>query len=277
MTETLVNAGGTSLACVEAGNAIDPAIVLARGLGSQLIDWPDNLVEGLVDAGLRVIMFDNRDSGLSQKFPDGADYTIFDMAGDVVALMDALGIERAHLLGISMGGMIGQVVAANYGERLLSFVSVMSSSSRAGLPGPTPAALEALTAETPAGATREEIIAAAVTGEKIWSSPGYPIPDDELTTIMARRYDRCYCPDGVSRQMAAVVAAGDRSAMLRSISVPTLVIHGEDDTLIPIDAGRDTAELIPGAVFVAVPGMGHNLPASLMPRFLAIVLDFLKP
>ncbi len=280
-------ANGVSLAVEQHGDPDAAAMILMRGLGTQLIDWPAAFVSGLVAAGFRVVTFDNRDVGLSQKFsgdPDisalalgaAAPYTLQDMAADVVGMMDTLGLARAHLFGISMGGMIGQVVAANYGDRLLSFFSVMSSSSRPGLPGPTPEAAATLAAETSPDATADEIVRATADGLRVCGSPGYPLAESERLAIARARFARCYYPAGVSRQMAAVVASGDRSALLETIVVPTLVIHGADDPLIPLAAGEDTAALIPGASLKVIDGMGHDLPAALVPEMLDVVTGFVE-
>ena len=199
-----------------------------RGLGTQLIDWPESFLSGLEAAGFRVIVFDNRDVGLSQKFsglPDigkvarqqeTAPYTIGDMAEDIVGLMDGLGIERAHLFAISMGGMIGQVLAATHGERLHSFFSVMSSSSRKGLPAATREAAATLAAETDVEAGNEGVIKATAEGLRVCGSPGYPLTQEQRLQIARNRHQRDYSPDGTVRQMAAIVAGGDRIALLES-------------------------------------------------------------
>jgi pimeloyl-ACP methyl ester carboxylesterase len=260
--------------------------VLVRGLGTQLIDWPAAFLSGLASAGFRVIIFDNRDVGLSQKFsglPDIgnvakkteiAPYAIHDMADDIVGLMDSLGIDRAHLFGISMGGMIGQVLAATHGDRLLSFFSVMSSSSRKGLPAATPEAAAMLVAKTDPAAGDEEIIAATAEGLRVFGSPGYPLTEMERDRIARNRHKRNYTPDGVVRQMAAMVAGGNRIALLESITVPTMVIHGADDPLIPLAAGKDTAETIPHARLEVIEGMGHDLPEGLVSRLIELIVQF---
>lgn len=286
MSEQIVNLNGVDIAYAQFGEQADPAILLVRGLGTQLIDWHPGFIRGLVDGGFRVVAFDNRDAGLSEKFlgvphlskiasgEEQPPYTLHDMADDIVTLMDHLNIETAHLFGISMGGMIGQVAVATHPDRFASFFSVMSSSSRPGLPGPTPEAQATLMAETAPDATQEEIVAATVKGLQVCGSPAYPESEETLRNIATRRYQRCHCPEGTARQMAAVVACGDRSALLRAIRVPTLVLHGEDDPLIPLAAGEDTASLIPGAKFETVPGMGHNLPEALTPAIVSIVVGF---
>ena len=281
-------ANGIYLEFEERGSAEDPAIVLVRGLGTQLIDWPASFLSGLVSAGFRVIVFDNRDTGLSQKFSglpnignvanktETAPYTIRDMADDIVGLMDSLGIDRAHLFAISMGGMIGQVLAATHGDRLLSFFSVMSSSSRKGLPAATPEAAATLGAEVDPESGDEGIIAATAEGLRVCGSPGYPLTGTERDRIARNRHKRDYTPDGVVRQMAAIIAGGNRIKLLESIKVPTMVIHGADDPLIPLAAGKDTAETIPGAHFEVIQGMGHDLPESLIIVLIGLVTRFTR-
>ena len=282
-----INANGIELEVEVRGEAGDPAIVLVRGLGTQLIDWPESFIRPLPEAGLRVVVFDNRDAGLSQKFegiPDmrriaegkeKAPYNLEDLSADVEGILDALEIDRAHLFGISMGGMIGQVMAAKHGDRLKTFFSVMSSSSRPGLPGATPEAAATLNAETDPDADEEEIVRATAEGLRVCGSPGYPTSEEERFAVARARFRRNYCPGGNARQMAAVVEAGDRSKLLRAIKVPTMVIHGADDPLIPLAAGEDTAALIPGAELTVIPGMGHDLPDALMPKMAQIVCGFI--
>jgi pimeloyl-ACP methyl ester carboxylesterase len=284
MTSLIAN--GIQIEFEQRGSTDNPAIVLVRGLGTQLIDWPEAFLSGLASAGFRVVVFDNRDVGLSQKFSglpnlgnvakktEMAPYTIYDMADDIVGLMDSLGIDHAHLFAISMGGMIGQVLAATHGNRLCSFFSVMSSSSRKGLPAATPEAAATLEAETDPEAGDEGIIAATAEGLRVCGSPGYPLTEMERDQIARNRHKRNYTPDGVVRQIAAIIAGGNRIELLESIKVPTMVIHGADDPLIPLAAGQDTAETIPGARFEVVQGMGHDLPESLVPVLIEFVSQF---
>ena len=284
----LTTVRGVSLAFEQFGDAASPPIILVRGLGTQLIDWPRNFIDGLTGAGFRVVVFDNRDAGLSEKFSGMPDikaiargessppYTLDDMADDILGLMDGLDIRRAHLFAISMGGMIGQVLAANHGERLITFCPVMTSSGRRGLPGPSPAAAASLQAEADPTAGVEGIIAATAHGLLVCGSPGYPGSEEKRLNIARRRYERNYAPSGVLRQMAAVVASGSRVALLKRIRTPTLVIHGADDPLVPLAAGEDIARCIPGATLYVVPGMGHDLPEPLMPTLVERVADFCR-
>jgi len=281
-----VVANGITLAYEEKGSRNDPTLILVRGLGTQLIDWPEIFIQELVDSGIHVLWFDNRDVGLSQKFDEAglpdlkaivADdyrtlaYPLEEMAKDIIGMMDCLDIDRAHVAGISMGGMIVQLLAALYPERLITMASIMSSSGRPGLPGPTDAAARSL--QGPSGErSREQAINDTSAGLLITGSPGYPETEETRREIATRRYDRNYDPAGVARQMAAVVANGSRVELLKQITVPGLVVHGEDDPLIPLAAGVDTADCIPGCNLVKVPGMGHNIPLALAPELAEILI-----
>ncbi|MBL4682014.1 MAG: alpha/beta fold hydrolase [Pseudomonadales bacterium] len=267
----------------------DDVIILVRGLGTQLVDWPENLINGLLDSDLQVLIFDNRDVGLSQKFdhiapPKLGDvakgitqppYTLKDMSDDVIGLMDALNIEQAHVLGISMGGMIVQLMAVHYPRRLLSMLSIMSSSGRRGLPGPTPEAQAYLVAVPDQKDGEESVTASTAEWLSICGSPAHPETLEARLSIAKIRYQRDYNPDGVARQMAAIVHDGDRSERLQSIQVLTTIVHGVDDPLIPIACGEDTASQIPGSVFIAVDGMGHNFPEAMMPKIVDITTTHL--
>ena len=262
------------------GESGHPAVVLIRGLGTQMIRWPRNLIDGFVAAGFHVVVFDNRDVGLSQKF-DGPNlpspaYSLGDMAQDVVGLLDALGIAKAHIFGISMGGMIAQVVASDHGERALSLVSVMSSTNSPDLPPPSPAAMGTLTGDRDAPADRESVLQQSVVGAKVIGSPGFPQTDDELYAQAAASYDRCHCPEGIARQMAAIMSTGDRRPALGRVICPTLVIHGSDDQLVPPEAGKDTAANIEGAELWMIDGMGHDIPPALADVMLERVVPFFK-
>ena len=267
------------------GNAEDEVIVLIRGLGTQMIDWPNNFIEGLLALNLRVLTFDNRDVGLSQHFADRGlpnlsevargitppPYTAREMAADVIALLDHLEIPRAHIFGISMGGMIAQILASDFSPHLHSMMTVMSSSGRRDLPGATPAAQKSLMqVPKPEGGTKA-IFASVAEGLMVCGSPAYPETLETRLAIARRRYERNYDPAGVSRQMAAIVHDGDRTERLKTIKVSTTVVHGADDPLIPLACGEDTAASIPNSDLVVVDGMGHNLPEALMPKMVSIV------
>jgi len=290
-----VSANGIKIEYQEAGNASDPAIMLIRGLGTQLIDWPDTFIDGLVKKSYRVIYHDNRDVGLSEKFDKagvpnvadamakmfdgkdpGAPYLLEDMALDVIGLQDVLEIESAHILGISMGGMIAQILAGNYRKRVRSLVSVMSSSGRPDLPAAAPEVMSAITAVPDDPNDRDKVILLGMETLRIIGSPGFPESEDERRRIYTARYERCYYPAGIARQMLAIILSGSRVDLLKTISVPTLVIHGLDDPLVPVEAGRDTAATIPGAILEIIEGMGHNLPVPLVPRLVDLITQHSK-
>lgn len=284
---TRLTANGIQLEYEAHGNTSGEVLVLVRGLGTQLIDWPESLIEGLVDQDYRVICFDNRDVGLSRKFdasgkPDikainegdlgSLAYSLQDMAEDIIGLMDTLVIESAHLFGISMGGMIVQLAAATHGDRVKSLFSVMSSSGRPGLPQASPEAQKALMETVEPDASTQDIIRRVAEDFVTFGSPGYLESETLRFEMATRRVKRQYYPEGVTRQMAAVVASASRVDLLKTISVPTLIIHGEDDPLIPVAAGVDTADCIPGARLEIIPGMGHNIPDALVPRFIELIV-----
>lgn len=256
-------------------------MLLIMGLGAQMTRWPPALYEKLVARGFRVIRFDNRDVGLSQKF-SGAPrideviaamtrgeapnipYTLDDMAADAVGVLDHLGVERAHIVGASMGGMVGQLVAADYPARSLSFTSIFSTTGNPALPRSTPEALAVIM--TPAPNPNHNIDAYLdhmVRNARTIGSPGYPIDENLLRERLLADVRRAYEPLGVARQIAAVTASGDRRAKLAKIMAPTVVLHGDSDPLVPVEGGRDTAANIPGAELRIIPNMGHDLPPAL--------------
>ena len=260
-----------------------PTLLMIMGLGAQLTRWNRGLCELLVERGFRVLRFDNRDCGRSTRCtelprPDiGAilrgetlaelPYTLETMAADSVGLLDALGIERAHLVGASMGAAIAQIVAATYPQRALSLTSIMSTSGNPQLPPPTPAAVTALFAPLPPANDRDGVIANAIARHLPIASSAYPTPIDELRTLFGNEHDRGYYPPGVARQLGAVLAGGDRRALLAAISCPTVVLHGRDDPLLLPDCAHDVAGCIAGAQLRLIDGMGHDFPAALTPVF----------
>jgi len=264
------------------GDESAPAVLLIMGLGAQLTLWPMPMVEGLVARGYRAIRYDNRDVGLSTKFDDAeapamtaivaalmtgakpdVPYLLADMAADAIGLLDVLGIHKAHVMGASMGGMIAQMVAATWPDRVLSLTSIMSTTGNPMLPPASPEAMAVLTTR-PTGADEDAIVAHGVRAEKVIGSPGYPADEAVLTERVRAGFRRMHYPPGFARQMAAIVGSGDRRAALTTITAPTMVIHGADDPLVPLAGGRDTAATIPGAKIVEIPGMGHNLPEALI-------------
>jgi proline iminopeptidase len=286
MSEMLAN--GVRLNFDIQGNPADPTMVLIRGLGTQMSEWHPDLLQQLQDLGLQILIFDNRDVGLSEKLADRKlapfaevvsgeaepPYTLTDMAADVCGLLDGLNIESAHVLGISLGGMIAQVMAAQFPARVTSMLSVMSSSGSPGLPGPSDAAMAAFNEPVPE--TPEAAIEQTARHKVVFGSPGYPESLEQRLADAQASYERCHYPEGVARQRRAAASQLDRSEMLQTIQKVCTVIHGEDDALIPLACGEDTARLIPNAHFVAVPGMGHNIPKGLVPEFVQFVAEHLQ-
>jgi pimeloyl-ACP methyl ester carboxylesterase len=279
MGEQLARIGEVEIAYEEFGDPGDPAILLIMGLGVQMLGWDEELCGLLAAEGFRVVRFDNRDVGRSTRYEgpvpewgalavgDGssATYLLDDMADDAVKLLDHLGIDAAHLIGASLGGMIAQVLALRHPERVLSLTSMMSTTGDRSVGQPHPEALGALFSPPPND--REGIAEWAVRNWRVIGSPGFE-PDEEAVRERARRsFDRGYNPRGVGRQLAAILASGDRTAALRELRLPTLVIHGEDDPLIDVSGGKATAAAIPDAKLILIPGMGHDLPRPLWPRF----------
>jgi pimeloyl-ACP methyl ester carboxylesterase len=267
-------------------------ILLIMGLGAQMTRWSPDLIGKLVAAGHPVIAYDNRDVGLSEKLdaagpPDMAAvvtalragkapavaYTLEEMAADAAGLLEALGIERAHIVGASMGGMIAQLVAANYPEKTLSLTSIMSTTGNPGLPPAKPEAMARLNTPAPdPNKDLEGFLSSAVEGAKVMAGK-YP-PDAEAVRAQSLGdFQRCHYPVGFQRQYAGVLASPDRRPKLRTIAAPTVVIHGEDDPLVPLAGGRDTAENIPGAELIIVPGVGHELPPPVLDVFVAGILS----
>ena len=269
----------------------DPPLLLVMGFGAQLIAWPPRLCERLADGGRYVISFDNRDCGLSSKL-DGqvadlpaiiaamsageleraralAPYTLSEMSDDGLALLTALGIERAHVVGASMGGMIAQTMAIEHPDRLLTLTSMMPTTGEREYGQSTAEARRALL--TPAPADRAAYVEAAASS-LVWKSKKYP----DLAgarRLAAESYDRCYYPAGVSRQLTAMIASGSRAEQLRHVRVPTLVMHGLDDTLIAPSGGERTAELIPDARLTLIEDMGHDRPEPLWPEICGAILE----
>jgi pimeloyl-ACP methyl ester carboxylesterase len=270
----LADVGDLSLYYETHGAVGDAPIVLVRGLGTQLIEWPSSLIDGLTRDGFYVVTFDNRDAGLSSEVvvegPAPA-YRLEDMADDVVGLMDVLGIDRAHVFGISLGGMVAQHVAFAHPDRMLSLVSVMSSSGDPGLPRPAPEIMARLGATAHGEAA---IVAQNAEDRRVFGSPDYPESEEVRRAAARAAHRRSYRPEGVARQMQAVVADGSRVARLRALTVPTLIVHGRDDPLIPLAAGQEMARQVPGARLVVVPGMGHNIPEALGATIARVVVNF---
>jgi pimeloyl-ACP methyl ester carboxylesterase len=256
------------------GDPADPALLLVNGLGSQCINFAEAWCERFVAEGFRVLRFDNRDVGLSSKLHDAAAYTTADMADDAVAVLDAAGVERAHVYGLSMGGMIVQRMAIDHPERVLTLTSVMSSTGEPEYGQSTPEALALLTG--PPAKTRDEAIENHVKAIAVYGSNPEWIDDDATRARAAAAFDRCFHPAGVGRQMHAVMAGPPRADALRALDVPTLVLHGSRDTLIDPSGGRRTAELIPGARYHEVEGMGHDYPPAVWDELVGTWAAFVR-
>ncbi|WP_223167099.1 alpha/beta fold hydrolase [Nonomuraea sp. SYSU D8015] len=267
---TRVTANGIEIAYESFGSPAGRPLLLIMGLGAQLIHWDEEFCQLLAEQGHHVIRFDNRDAGLSTHFhdagvpaPEGpAPYLLDDMADDAAALLDALGLPAAHVAGASMGGMIAQTMAIRHPGRVLTLTSIMSTPSPHVAP-PTEEALSVLMSAPPAD--REGVLASALHTWSVIGSPGYEMDRERVTRVAGLAYDRCFDPPGTARQLAAVMASGNRTEQLGRLTVPTLVLHGEADPLIPLEGGRATAAAIPGARLVTYPGMGHDLPRPLWP------------
>ncbi|GAC1545371.1 MAG: alpha/beta hydrolase [Acidimicrobiales bacterium] len=255
------------------GDPAQPALILINGLGSQCINYADDWCELFVAAGFRVVRFDNRDVGLSSKL-DGVDYRLADMAADTIAVLDAAGIDRAHVMGLSMGGMIVQRLAIDHPDRLLTVTSVMSRTGEAGFGDSAPEALAFLTA--PPAASRDAYIDNHVAALHVYGSKPEWLDDDAARARAAAAYDRCFHPSGVGRQMAAIVGDGSRDAELATVRLPTLVMHGSRDTLIEPSGGRHTAAVIPGARYVEIDGMGHDYPPAVWETWVSAWSSFVR-
>lgn len=284
-----LSANGIQLEVEDHGSPAGEPLVLIMGLGMQLVAWPDGFVEQLTQRGFRVIRFDNRDIGLSQRFDDRgmpnlpllamkaalglpvhAPYSIADMADDTAALLDALGIAAAHVCGASMGGMVAQHLAARHPQRVKSLTLMMTTSGARRLPQPTMRVRAAMIAK-PARFDVDALVDHYVKLVRVIGSPGYPPDEAELHERLDFSIRRSYRPRGVARQIAAIAADGDRSALLGRIRAPTAVLHGRADPLIPVAAGHDLAAKIAGATLEVIDGWGHDLPAALWPRYVQAI------
>jgi pimeloyl-ACP methyl ester carboxylesterase len=252
------------------GSPDDPALMLINGYGSQMIRWPEAFRAAFIDASFRLVAFDNRDVGLSTQCTDVPPYTLEDMADDAVALLDHLGIEAAHVAGMSMGGMIAQLVAIRRPDRVLSLASIMSTTGGDRAVPATPEAIAALMA--PPAKDRRGYIENTIRGLRVYGSKGFPFDEEEAARMAGEAYDRCHSPEGRARQLRAIQTTPDRLEGLRRLSVPTVVIHGTDDTLIPFANGEQTAEAITGAELVSIQGMGHDLPRGAWPALVDAIV-----
>lgn len=269
-----------------------PVVLMIMGLGGQLTMWPDELVEDLVRGGYRVILFDNRDIGLShhhngEKSPSilrqiilrrigiklKTPYELADMARDTLGLMDALKLDQVHLVGISMGGMISQHVAAMAPDRVKSLTALMTTTGNPKLPRPSGNIMKAMIRRGPQPTSRDEIINQSVATFGVIGTPGEDHNTNGMRDRITRSYDRSFNPAGVLRQMSAIVASGDFRKHTRSIKSPTLVVHGNADPLVPIEGGHDIAKLVRGARMEVMDGMGHDVPPRFLPQITKLMLD----
>jgi pimeloyl-ACP methyl ester carboxylesterase len=280
-----VTAAGVTIEYETTGEPGHPAILLVMGLGAQLIHWHDDFCAELAERGFFVIRYDNRDTGLSSK-TDGpspdilaalqgdrsqATYTVVDMAADGIAVLDALGVAAAHVVGVSMGGMIAQNMAIHHPDRVLSLCSIMSTPT--GDMSSDPASPEANAALVrPPPQSRDEAVAQSVEGARVVGSPGFPVDEDQIRIRAGLAYDRCFHPVGAARQLCAVIASGDWRPGLAKLGLPTVVIHGAADPLVRPSWGRATAEAIPGAGLLIIDGMGHDLPRGAWDRIIEAIL-----
>jgi pimeloyl-ACP methyl ester carboxylesterase len=268
------------------GEATDPTVLLIMGLGVQMLGWDERFCRMLAERGFQVVRFDNRDVGRSTRIEGGprpdvmavaagdmssASYLLSDMAADTVGLLDHLGVDAAHPVGASLGGMIAQTVAIEHPSRVLSLTSIMSTTGDASVGQPRPEGLEALMRTPPDD--REGYAESAVMAFRQIGSPGFEKDEESVRARAMASFDRGYDPSGVARQLIGVVASGDRTEALRKLDVPTQVIHGTDDPLIGRSGGEATAAAIPGARLELIEGMGHDLPRELWPRFIDLIVE----
>lgn len=285
---------GIELFYEDMGKKSNPVILLIMGLGAQLTLWPQELCESLVKKGFRVVRFDNRDCGKSthldeygrpsiartwikkrMKMSTETPYRLKHMAKDAIYLMDGLSIEKAHIVGASMGGMIGQILAAKYRKRVLSFTSIMSSTSNPNLPRSKLKVLVRV-AQRPNPMNRDAAIEYNVSLNKLIGSPAYPVDEEILYERARENYDRQGPTIGYRRQLAAVAAEKDRRKLVGKIKAPTLVIHGEDDVMVPVTGGIDTAENIRKSKLKIISGMGHDIPPALAPKIAKLIAKHVK-
>jgi pimeloyl-ACP methyl ester carboxylesterase len=277
------------------GNTGDPTVLLVMGLGTQRTAWPRELMDALTDRGFRVVTFDNRDVGLSTRLSAlglpkvpwemmkatlglriNAPYTLADMAQDALALMDSLHIAKAHVVGASMGGMIAQLMAVQAPARVLSLTSIMSTTGRRGLPGPSARVRRHMLTRPPAGASVDQLVTYFSTTFRLIGTPQSTETDEQIREKLHASVTRSYYPVGTMRQLLAVVADGSRVDRLKQLAVPTLVVHGTADPLVPYACGKDTAAVIPGAQLVSIQGMGHDFAPEPLKLLVPAVAGFIS-
>jgi pimeloyl-ACP methyl ester carboxylesterase len=288
--EAIAKIGDIEIAYDTFGDPSDPPMLLIMGLGAQMIRWDEAFCEQLAKRGHYVIRFDNRDVGLSSKFNNAGvpnvlglmqgmkvevPYKLKDMADDAVGLLDALGIEQADVLGVSMGGMIAQSIAIHYPERVRTLTSIMSSTGNPDLPQPSQEGIQVLLA--PPATNRTEYINNQIESAKVLHGPVYQLDEEYVRNYAEISFDRCYNPSGFARQLGAVIASGSRHEDLKNVKIPTLVIHGDADPLVPVEGGKDTAKSVPGAELIIIEGMGHSFPIEKVPQILQAILRHTAP
>ncbi|MGR7026189.1 alpha/beta fold hydrolase [Geodermatophilus sp. URMC 62] len=271
-------ANGIEIAYETFGDPSARPLLLVMGAGQQMLLWHEDLCQAFVDRGFFVVRFDNRDAGLSTHLHDAvpdvraaaagdlssAAYTLEEMADDVAGLLDALRLPSAHVVGASLGGMVAQTLAVRHPGRVRSLTSIMAA--------PVVSVDWASVQSAGVATSRDEYVAQALQAARLFRSPGYPLDEQWLADVAGHSYDRAYDPAGRLRQLMAVVASGDRTEQLRSIRVPTLVVHGEDDPVVPVGGGRATAAAVPAAELLVLLGMGHGLPRELWPTIVDAVV-----
>ena len=286
MPESTCRVGDVEIAYETFGDPADPALLLVMGLATQMIAWHDDFCAELAGRGFHVIRFDNRDVGrstamrhlpvptvrqLALRSKKAAGYTLSDMAGDAAGLLDRLGIGAAHVVGASMGGMIAQTIAVEHPDKVLSLASIMSNTGARWSGQPQLATYRVLLGRPPE--ERDAFIDHVLKVYKVIGSPGFDRGEDDLRRIAALSYDRGRNPAGSGRQLAAIIASGDRTERLRSIKAPTVVIHGTKDRLVKRSGGKATAKAIPGARLVEIEGMGHDLPRGAWPQMIDAIVE----
>ncbi|MFX1285914.1 MAG: alpha/beta fold hydrolase [Promethearchaeota archaeon] len=288
--ETSVKVGEVEITYDTFGDSVNPPMLLIMGLSSQMIYWDEAFCRELAAQGYWVIRFDNRDVGLTTKFEEAgvpnlmelmmkvqqgeaveAPYTLLDMSADAIGLLDALGVDTAHIVGASMGGMIVQTIAIHYPKRVRTMTSIMSSTGNTELPQPSPEAISILI--TPPPSDRAEYIEDSVKTWRFLNGGILSFDEDYVRERAGRAYDRSYYPEGSARQLAAILASGSRKEDLKNVKVPTLVIHGNADPLVPIEGGKETAEVIPNAELMIIEGMGHSIPAEVAPKIIKAIVQ----
>ncbi|MCW3013882.1 MAG: alpha/beta fold hydrolase [Solirubrobacterales bacterium] len=286
MTEQLITVGDIELCYESFGDPADPTVLLVMGLGTQMLGWRPEFCKLIAAEGYRVIRYDNRDVGRSTHFSDHAPpslgemllrrprnpaYTLEDMADDAAGLLDALGVQSAHVVGVSMGGMIAQMVAARHPAKVRSLVSIMSTTGASLVGRPALKVLPFLV--KPPATERAAEIARIEALQDVIGSPGFERDVASTRELAGMSFDRSSDRRGAGRQLGAILASGNRTKALTCITAPTLVIHGTDDKMIAPSGGRATAKAIPGARLELIPGMGHDLPYELWPRFVGLISD----